>query len=100
MDRQTISWIFLSIVLASQKEPADYGSISSIADAINHAVPTDKEMQSSLSWLTRNGLIIKIGRKYSLTEKGKIKYEVSSKSASTVLKIWENIETQMKKYEI
>jgi len=100
MDRQTISWIFLSTVLASQKEPADYGSISSIADGINHVVPTDKEMQSSLSWLTRNGLIIKIGRKYSLTEKGKIEYEVSSKSTSTVLKIWENLETQMKKYEI
>ena len=52
MDRQTISWIFLSTVLASQKEPADYSSISSIADGINHSVPTDKEMQSSLSWLT------------------------------------------------
>lgn len=56
-------------------------------------------MQSSLSWLKRHGLLIKIGRKYSLTKKGKFEYELSSKSTSTVLKIWENLETQIKKYE-
>jgi len=99
MDSQTISWIFLSTALASQKEPADYSSISNIADGINHAIPTHKELQTSLTWLTKNGLLFKIGSKYSLTEKGKLNYKESSKNTKTVLKIWNNIETLLKEYE-
>ncbi len=97
-DRQTISWIFLSTAIASEKESADFASISDIADGINHAIPTHKELQTSLTWLTQNGLIIKTGNKYSLTEKGKLDYKESSKDIGTVLKIWENIETRLKRY--
>jgi len=56
-DSQTIAWIFLAIALASQTEPADFDSISTIADGINHAVPTLKELQTSLIWLINNGLV-------------------------------------------
>jgi hypothetical protein len=97
-DKQTISWIFLSTAIASQKEPADFASISNIADGINHAIPTQRELQTSLTWLTQNDLIIKIGNKYSLTEKGKLDYEESSKNIGTVLKIWENVETRLNRY--
>lgn len=97
-DYQTVSWIFLATALASQTEPADFSSISSIADGINHAVPTHKELQTSMTWLTKNGLITKIGDKYNLTQKGKLDYEESSKLTSTLLKIWENLEKTLKKY--
>ena len=97
-DRQTISWIFLSTAIASQKEPEDFVSISNIADGINHTIPTHKELQTSLTWLTKNDLIVKIGSKYSLTEKGKLDYEESSKDTGTVLKIWDKVEAQLTKY--
>ena len=56
---QTRSWIFLATAMASQAEPADYDSISNIADGINRAVPTHKEIQTSLTWLTKNDLVFK-----------------------------------------
>ena len=97
-DNQTISWIFLATAMASQNEAADFNSISNIADGINHAVPTHKELQSSLTWLTHFGLVTKTGSKYSLTEKGKTDYDIASRHTSTLLKIWDNVETILKKY--
>lgn len=86
-DSQTISWIFVSIALASQKEPASFDGISSVADGINHAVPTHKELQSSITWLTNRGLIEKIGNRYKLTSKGKEEYVTSSK-INNLVSIW------------
>jgi hypothetical protein len=97
-DHQTISWIFLATAMASQNEPADFNSISNMADGINHAVPTHKELQTSLTWLTSNGLVMKIGNKYCLTEKGKMDYETASKQTSTLLKVLDNTETVLKRY--
>lgn len=98
IDNQTISWIFLATAMASQNEPADFNSISSIADGINHAVPTHKELQSSLTWLIGNELVTKTGSKYSLTDKGKVDYETASRQASTLMKIWEKAETILMAY--
>lgn len=98
-DCQTKSWIFLSTAIASQIEPADFNSISNIADGINHAIPTHKELQSSLSWLTVAGLVTRKGNKYSLTEKGKMDYETASRQSSGILKIWEYLETDLLKYQ-
>lgn len=84
--------------MASQTEPADYDSISNIADGINHAVPTDKELQASLTWLTKNDLVSNTGSKYRLTEKGLLDYETASPQSSTLLKIWDNLEIVLKKY--
>ena len=75
---QITSWIFLATAVASQVEPANFNSISEIADGINQAIPTDQELQSSLNWLTRNGLVTKTDRKYTLTEKGKMEFDVLS----------------------
>jgi predicted transcriptional regulator len=97
-DKQTISWIFLSTAIASKKELSNFTSISNIADGINHAIPTHKELQTSLTWLIQNGLIIKIGNKYGLTDNGKLEYEESTKNITTVLEIWENLETRLNRY--
>jgi hypothetical protein len=99
-DNQIISWIFLATAMASQNEPADFNSISNIADGINHAVPTHKELQSSLTWLTANGLVTKIGSKYSLTEKGKMDFDSAAKQTSTLVKVWDNVETVLVKYRV
>ena len=64
MSSQTISWILLSTALASAHQPANFESISQIADGINHSVPTHKELQTSLTWLTKYGFVEKSGKKY------------------------------------
>ncbi|MBK6840046.1 MAG: hypothetical protein IPG90_18650 [Bacteroidetes bacterium] len=51
-------------------KPTDMNGISSVADGINHAVPTHKELQTSIAWLIKNGLIVKQGRNYELTTRG------------------------------
>ena len=97
-DIQTISWVFLATALASNTKPTDISGISSVADGINHAVPTQKELQTSISWLTTKGLIIKQGKNYELTSKGKLEYETASKNTHTVMKIWKNIELNLNSY--
>lgn len=97
-DIQTISWIFLATAMATDTKPTDINGISSVADGINHAVPTQKELQKSFTWLTTKGLIIKQGKNYELTSKGKLEYESASKNTQTVMKIWENIELNFKNY--
>jgi hypothetical protein len=97
-DEQTISWIFLSIAMSSQKEPVDFGGISSIADGINHAVPTQKELQTSISWLTRHGLVVKQGHKYLLTSKGRHEYDIASNNTNLLKDIWTKLEDNIKNY--
>lgn len=95
---QTISWIFLATALATSIKPTDINGISSVADGINHAVPTQKELQISISWLTNKELIIKQGRNYELTSKGKLEYETASKNTQILMKIWKNIEMNFNTY--
>lgn len=97
-DLRTISWIFLASALATNTKQTDISGISSVADGINHAVPTQKELQTSISWRTTKGLIIKQGKNYELTSKGKLAYESASKNTQTVMKIWENIELNFNGY--
>jgi len=99
-ENQTISWIFLATAIASQKEPANFNSISNIADGINHAIPTHKELQSSLAWLQSTGLVTKARNKYSLTEKGELDYDIASRQASALLKVWDNVEKVLSKYRV
>jgi hypothetical protein len=93
---ETFSWIFLSTALATQTEPTDTRGISMVADGINHAVPTEKELQTAFSWLIRKGLVTKQGKKYSLTPEGKVEYEFASKDTKVLFKIWENLEKKIK----
>ena len=97
-DLQTISWIFLATALATSTEPTNISGISSVADGINHAIPTQKELQKSISWLKNQGLIIKQGKKYELTSKGKLEYETASKNIQTLKDLWENIEQKLNNY--
>ena len=97
-EKRIIAWIYLALSMACESEPADLNEISMIADGINHAVPTQKELQNSTSWLMNKGLINKLGKKYTLTEKGKEDYTTAQKETKTLLKIWDNLEKRIKNY--
>ena len=92
----TISWIFLAIALASQEKAASTKEISKIADGINHAIPTEKEIGVSISWLIKNDFIIKKESKYKLSKNGFINYHFASLKTTILVEIWRNLERQIK----
>ena len=65
------AWIFLAIEQVAPSEGVTVKGISDIADGINHAVPSEKEMGTAFKRLSAAELIEKKGKKYYLTEAGK-----------------------------
>jgi predicted transcriptional regulator len=91
-ESETISWIFLATAFASEQEPANFESISQIADGINHAVPTHKELQTSINWLTSAGMVEKQGKKYKLTNVGSEKIKlVEARTNNIITNIWDEL---------
>jgi predicted transcriptional regulator len=93
-ERKIISWIFLSIAMASESAPAGYRDISYIADGINHAVPTQNEMQNSIEWLLNRDLILKKSKFYTLTDLGKEIFLKAKSEGNNISEIWEILETK------
>jgi hypothetical protein len=84
-EARTHAWIFLSL----PEQPASLTDIIAMADGINHAIPTQKELQQSFRWLQERGLMRKDGKRYSLTVKGAaLRRDASS---SMIMKTWENV---------
>jgi hypothetical protein len=78
----TTAWIFQAVAYASQDEPAKLDDVIACADAINHAIPTQKELQRSFGRLISNKLITKIGKSYSLTDEGRTLMDDCAKGRS------------------
>jgi predicted transcriptional regulator len=89
---QIISWIFLAIALATQTKATDINGIIAVADRINHVVPSQKELQTSISFLIDKGLIVKQAKKYELTIIGKFEYNKASEKTNLLMSIWKNLE--------
>lgn len=65
-DAQVYSWILLSVY----EHGCTRRQISELADGINHAVPTHREMEMSLRWLQERGFIREDGSRFALTATG------------------------------
>ena len=97
-ENNTISWILLATALASELQPANFKSISQIADGINHAVPTNKEIQTSLRWLIMNKMVEKTGENYRLTSIGTKVIEIAkSRTNNIILNIWDELTMEINK---
>lgn len=95
-ENTVISWIFLATAFASENEHANFESISRIADGINHAVPTHKELQSSLKWLTNQGFVEKNSKKYKLTTSGtEIVEKAKARTNNVIMDIWDELTTEI-----
>ncbi|WP_224484672.1 hypothetical protein [Robertkochia aurantiaca] len=97
-DLQTKSWIFLAIAFSSKIELANVKAISDAADYINHSIPTQEEMQSSINWLIDKKLITGNQNKYGLTETGKKLYSNASNKGNTIIYILNQIEKNIQNY--
>ncbi|MBL7726932.1 MAG: hypothetical protein JNM68_04560 [Dinghuibacter sp.] len=95
---QSISWIFVSLAIASENGPAGVAGISAIADGINHAIPTEEEMYSSLNWLTMQGFVEEQHNRYLLTNKGKKEYAQAASASVKLFHTWNNAAAQLKQY--
>jgi hypothetical protein len=96
--RETYSWIFLATALAAQRSPTDLEGISSVADGINHAIPTQKELSSSLTWQINQQLLAKNGKKYQLSERGTEMFDKLSGKDDSIMITWDRIVKEIKKY--
>jgi hypothetical protein len=70
-EARTYAWIFCAASAIPIDQPGKYRDIEAVADGINHAVPTQKEMDASISWSESKGLLQRSGKKIQLTEEGR-----------------------------
>ncbi len=94
---QTYSWLFYALALASQTQSAKYRDIEQAADCINHAIPTQKEIRDSLSWLISKELIRKDNKAYCLTDNGSALLNELSAGIGTTMGVWKGIEAYFAK---
>jgi hypothetical protein len=85
----TNSWIFLAVAMASSESPSKLNGIIGVADGINHAIPTHKELQTAFGWLSKQGLISKEGKKYRLTDKGLALHREASAKSNLIFGMWD-----------
>lgn len=94
-EAQIVAWIFYSVAGASGPGPADFRGISTVADGINHAVPTHKELQSSLSWLQLVALVAQLDHRYALTSQGEVVMNEARQKANTTMSVWKELTAKM-----
>ncbi|MGK0188089.1 MAG: hypothetical protein ACI9R3_003881 [Verrucomicrobiales bacterium] len=93
-EAQTYSWIFYATSAAANAEMGvKLRDIEAVADGINHAFPTQKEMAAALSWAESKGLIKRLGKKVILTADGKKFAAQFFEKPGGVMKTWERITT-------
>ena len=92
---ETYSWILYAVGMASHSTPATQKKISRAADEINHAVPTHKELQSSISWLEAEGLIKTDGQSMEPTALGREMLDRGSSSSNAMSVVWDFLTSEL-----
>lgn len=84
------SWIFLCI---PRQEPGiNREEILAAADHINHAVPTNEELEGALKRGIETGLIASKKEKYFYTEKYRNLIKKIFSSRKDIFKVWDELE--------
>jgi hypothetical protein len=96
-EAQTYAWIFYATSAAAGNQPAKQRDIEAVADGINHAVPTQKEMATSLEWAESKGLLQRKGKMIQLTDTGRTFAAQFTERAGSVMKTWDRITAAFKR---
>ena len=96
-EANTYSWIFFAIAAISQQGAVKLSEITPFADGINHAIPTQKEIRNSLSWLERQSLVEREGKKVVVTEEGKSLFTRISSEPGGTMKTWNLLTSEFTK---
>jgi hypothetical protein len=62
------AWLFQAIVIASHDRAASVTDIIAVADAVNHALPTDDELHGAFVRLSAGGLIREVAERFQVSE--------------------------------
>ena len=93
--RHSDAWIFLS--LNNMEEGTSLEDLIAKADGINHAIPTENEVEGALNRLSKADLVHFINAKFFLTDSGKELYEYIYKQKGSLLTLWEKLEKHLNK---
>src|SRR6266852_807282 len=90
-DAQTFSWILLSV----SEQGSTRRQISEMADAINHAVPTHEELETSLDWLRGRDLVREDGGRFALTSAGATLLARLRSPTRPIMQTWDEVEHEL-----
>jgi hypothetical protein len=85
------AWILLATNDAQGPSGARLSDILLIADGINHAVPTGKELNDAFKKLKAAGLIEKKGKAFFVTPEGKRLIDHARKGSKTIIGVWREL---------
>jgi hypothetical protein len=94
-DNEIISWIFYAVSYAENSSALNMKKISEIADGINHAVPTQKEMTIALDWLMERGFVEKAKKSYTPTVAGRNLVNSARRKSNTTMGVWRALEAEI-----
>ena len=84
-ESQTFAWILLSV----PESPGTLQDIIAMADGINHPIPSDRKLQTSLGWLQARGLVQKDGKRFCITKAGSQLLARLRTPGRTMMKTWD-----------
>ena len=71
-EARTYAWIFCGISLIAKYEAVGIPEVEPVLDALNHALPTEREVSVSIEWLVSNDLIARDETGVVLSENGRL----------------------------
>ena len=96
-EANTYSWIFFAIAAISQQGAVKLSEVTPVADGINHAIPTQKEIRNSLSWLEGQSLVEREGKRVLVTPEGKSLFARISGKPGGTMKTWDRLTAEFTK---
>jgi hypothetical protein len=94
LDSSTVAWIFLAIDFWD-KDPVTRDEVVHSADAINHDVPSDREMDFAFAYLASRALIASEGHCYSITDAGKTILAGAHDGAGNIFDVLSSLRTAL-----
>lgn len=94
------AWIFLSIAHGQSKVGVSLEGLISTADCINHAIPTDREIEDAINRLVAAGFVAIENERFKLTNSAEKLFKRIYKKTKSLLKQWQLLEKFLQGIEL
>jgi len=89
------AWIFISMAFYQGEAGTSLRDLIATADYINHAIPTDDEIEAAINRLSSAGLVTVQDDHFYLTAAGRIVLQEFHGKRTSLLKMWELVGKQL-----
>jgi hypothetical protein len=93
-DVTNFAWILLAIFFWD-KGSVTRAEILHSADAINHAVPSDSELERAILYLKEQGLIEEHGHSFAISDAGREILESAHGGSGNIFDVWKALELRI-----